>query len=155
MIHLSQQDPRWANAKLGKSNVTVGRFGCTTTAISMLSDYFGCYKDPGELAMQQDLYTPDGYIIWANLRFDKMQFEDRLRGSGMFAEVNACLRDPNRAVILEVNGGAHWVTALRKHWWPGSNDYVCLDPWTGRKCLARGVYKNITGAATFSRKLSR
>lgn len=136
---------------MGNSNVSVGRFGCTITSTSMLSDYFGGWVSPGDIARHTDLFTPEGYVIWSKLTFfPTMQFEDRLRGSGMFAEVNACLRDPDRAVILEVNSGAHWVAALRKAWW--TDDYVCADPWGGRKVLARGVYKNITGAATFSRK---
>ena len=130
--------------------MTVGRWGCCVTSICMLSSYFGSYRSPGELADQMNLFLENGNLIWANLRFDKMQFQDRLRGSGMFAEVDACLRDPDRAVILEVNGGAHWIAALKKAWW--TNDYVCADPWGGRKVMARGVYKNITGAATFSRK---
>ena len=43
MIKLSQRDPQWGDLKLGESNLTINRWGCTTTALSMLSDYFQSY----------------------------------------------------------------------------------------------------------------
>ena len=146
MIHLSQRDPRWAQTKLGNSNLTVGRYGCTTTCISMLSDYFGCFKTPLELATDPKHYTSDGLVLWPNFKFSRMAFEKRIRGRND-VEIMASLKDPNKAVILQVSHGAHWIVALHKTLF--GNDYVSLDPWTGRKCRAVGNYFNITGSAHF------
>lgn len=146
---LSQHDLLWASRKLGSSNMTVGRYGCTTTCISMLSDYFGSYKSPVELASNTNNYTSNGLIIWKNLKFDKMKFDRRsyLQDN---TGIHQALIDPNKAVMLEVNDSQHWVVALRPTWF--SNSYWVADPWSGDKCNVIRRYKNITGAAFFSRK---
>lgn len=155
MIYLSQRDPRWAGTRLGLSKLTVGRFGCTTTCISMLSDYFGCYKSPADLASQTDLYTIEGHssgpglIIWGKLSFPKMKFDIRIFGERRNTILRS-LKDPKLACILQVNDGTHWVVALRPSLF--GNDYLCLDPFTGRKCLAKKTYRNVTGSAHFSGK---
>lgn len=154
MKYLSQRDPAWSNVKMGNSNVTIGRFGCTITSCSMLSDYFSGYVSPPEIAGHNEVFTKEGYVIWSKLAFfPTMQFEDRLSGADMFVHVNQALRDPNQACILQVNGTAHWVVALGKSLF--GNDYRILDPWTGKKGLARRDYHDITGCALFSRKLKK
>lgn len=150
MKYLSQRDPAWAGHKLGASNLTLGRWGCTTTAISMLSDYFNCFRSPLEIASNANNYTKDGLIIWKNLNFDKMKFEWREYGRND-AKIKAALLNPNEAVILQVNDMAHWIVAYSSRW-VKSGDYVIIDPWTGRKCTLLKNYHNITGAAYFSRK---
>jgi hypothetical protein len=143
---LSQRDPKWAGDKLGASSLTLGRWGCTTTCISMLSDYFKCFKSPLEIAHNVSNYTPDGLILWQNLRFDKMCFVRReyVRNDQAIQEA---LKNPNKSVILQVNNKAHWVVALRKSF--GGNDYLVADPWDGTKCWVIEKYHNITGAAYF------
>jgi hypothetical protein len=59
----SQRDKRWADKKLGKSNQTIGRVGCTTTAVTTGLTAFGCKIDPTFLGLQ-NAYTPDGYVRW-------------------------------------------------------------------------------------------
>ena len=147
MKYLCQRDPAWCNDKLGKSSLTLGRFGCTTCCVSMVSDYFRHYISPIELAHNVNNYTKDGLIIWKNLplkgfKFDWRDYEENP------AKISVYLKDPDKAVILQVNNGAHWVVALSKVWF--KDDYVILDPWTGKKTTAKGAYKNITGAAYFS-----
>ena len=147
---LSQRDLKWAALKLGQSPLTVGRYGCTTTCISMLSDYFGSYKDPGELATKVLKYTNEGLILWSSVdAIPHMKFEKRLYGRNDDEIMNA-LKDPNKAIILQVNNGAHWVVALRKTILGKS--YTVADPWSGDKCDVIKRYKNITGAAVFIRK---
>lgn len=146
MIYLSQRDPKWAKVKLGSSSLEMWRWGCTTTCISMLSDYFKCYRTPDEIAKEKRNYTPDGLILWGKLNFSKMAFEWRQYGCNE-ARIDASLKDPKKAVILQVDGGRHWVVALRKAFW--TNDYVILDPWDGKKTMAKGRYRNITGSAHF------
>lgn len=148
MIYLSQRDPKWVNEKLGQSSLTVGRYGCTTTCISMLSDYFGCYKSPIVLAHNVANYTKEGLVIWQNLSFPKMKFVKRTFGENM-AEIVSAMKDNDRAVMLNVSDGAHWVVGLSKKLL--GNDYVMLDPWTGAKGSVKAVYRNVTGAAFFER----
>lgn len=159
MIYLSQRDLRWAGVKLGQSKLTVGRFGCTTTCISMLSDYFGCFATPAELAQGKlviyDLlkYTKDGLLIWKSLNLKHMDFEKRVFGRVDF-DIETSLKDPKKAVILAVNNDAHWVvaTSVNKFWRIlGRNVYNIIDPWTGKKSTTR-AFKNISGSAHFKAK---
>jgi len=158
MIFLSQRDLRWASDKLGASKLTVGRYGCTTTCVSMLSDYFKCYMSPKEMAAHKDWYTKGtngGLIIWQNLVFAHMGFIRREYGEHM-SEIVKAIENPSLAVTLQVNDGQHWVAALRlpnlverlAH----KGDVLVLDPWTGAKVWAKQKYKNITGAAYFGKK---
>ena len=149
MIYLSQRDQRWSQVKLGQSSLTVGRYGCTTTCISMLSDYFGCLVYPDAIAKNVYNYTKDGLVIWEALKFAKMRFAQRVQGRPSDSLIQACLKDPDKAIILQVDNGQHWVVALSKNFF--GNDYTVLDPWTGKKCNAMSVYKNITNAAIFQR----
>lgn len=158
MIYLSQRNPLWAAVKLGQSNCTVGRFGCTTTCISMLSDYFKSFIDPGTLASKTLSYTKDGLIIWQsvdNIPLMKMDTlpdgkVKRLYGQND-AEIMASLKDKKKAVILQVNNGQHWVVALRRSLL-NKKDYIVLDPWDGKQVSALKKYHNITGSAHFTAK---
>lgn len=146
---LSQRDLQWASEKLGASSLTIGRFGCTTTCISMLSDYFGGYMSPLGIAMHKDWYTGDGLILWRNLDLPTMKFKSRLSVRND-AAINYALKDPNMAVILEVNNGSHWVVAIKKSFFGDS--YIVADPWNGDRCDVISRYHNITGCAIFERK---
>jgi len=77
-----------------------------------------------------------------------MQFVDREYGRNDI-NILAALKDPNQAVILEVDNASHWCVGVRKTLF--GNDYVVVDPWTGKQATACGTYKNITGAAYFKR----
>lgn len=146
---LSQRDPRWANVKLGKSSLLMGRYGCTTTAISMLSDYFGSFFDPTVLGTVTLKYTPDGLLLWPSVdNITNMRFEKRLYGRHD-SEILKSLKDPDKACILEVEG-RHWVTAMKKTLF--GNSYIVADPWLGDKCDVLKRYKTITGSAHFLRK---
>ena len=146
---LSQRDPSWSSVKLGQSQLTLGRWGCTTTSMSMLTDYFGGYVDPPTLAHNVHNYTLDGLVNWKALSFPTMRFEKREYGENMVGIQNA-IRDPRKAVILQVNQGAHWVVAIRKALI--GSDILIADPWDGTKCWAKKRYHDISGAAYFSRK---
>ncbi len=149
MILLSQQDPRWAGVTLGNSRFTIGRYGCTTTAISMLSDYFKCFQSPDAIAKTYAKYTLDGLIIWDSISLSRMAFETRIRARDD-KSIQQSLKDPNRAVILNVNNGNHWVAAVSKVLL--GNDYWVFDPWLGKKVKACATYKNIVGSTSFKTK---
>jgi len=148
MVYLSQRDGRWAEKTLGASKLTIGRYGCTTTCISMLSDFFGKFQDPAKIAAHREFYTPDGLVQWPKLAIPGMKFV--WRGTGRNdSYIREAINDKNGAIILQVNFGQHWIVAVRKMWL--SNDYICIDPWTGKTCAAIGDYKNITGFAHFKK----
>lgn len=145
MIYLSQRDLEWSSDKLGSSTLTVGRFGCTTSCVSMVSDDFGCYKSPLELAHNANNYTKDGLILWKNLDTtfkNQMCFVFRGYGSTGFEQA---LNNPVQRVILQVNDHAHWVKLIRQ----SGSDWIAIDPWDGKECKVFAKYKNITGYAIF------
>lgn len=149
MIHLSQQDPRWAKVTLGDSPFIISRYGCTTTAISMLSDYFKGFQPPDALAKTFAKYTMAGLIIWQGLTLPTTQFEVRINARDD-QSIMRSLKDPNGACILNVNNGAHWVVAIGKV--PFFNDYWIVDPWDAKVKRACATYKNIVGSAHFKHK---
>lgn len=148
MIKLWQRDPRWAKVKLGRSYLTVGAKGCTTTCISMLSDYFGCYQQPDDIATKLDWYTPEGLVLWTKLNFSKMAFVWRFYKPN-YETINSAVKDPNLGCMLEVDFSSHWVCVLSKL--PLVNVYRVFDPWTNTTRLSSS-YKNITGGAIFRKK---
>ena len=144
MNSFSQRNPEWARARLGESDLTIGRFGCTTTCIANLSSYFKDDLNPIQIS-QRIKYTPGGLVIWASCIFPSFVFERREVGRND-EEIMKALLDPKRAVILNVANGSHWVVAIG-----GGPTLRIADPWLGdRSTMAR--YKNdITGAAYFKR----
>lgn len=146
---LSQRDLRWAGKKLGRSEFTVGRFGCTTSAISMGHSFFfpKTFLTPAQIAIQ-DIYTIKGLIIWDRIKLPGMRFSGRMYHRDD-AAILAALKDPNRFVILQVNNGAHWVLACRPTIFGKS--YRVADPWDATYCDVIARYKNITGCAFFTR----
>lgn len=147
MIKLCQRNPEWGNVKLGGSNLTIAKFGCTTTGLSMLSDYFGCYQQPDDIARHVDWYTKDGLILWTKLNFSKMAFVWRFYKAN-YDTINSAIKDPNLACLLEVEG-RHWLVAMSKL--PFVNIYRVADPWDSKIKLSTS-YKNITGGAVFRKK---
>ncbi len=145
MQSYSQRDPRWANVRLGASNLFMGRYGCTTTCIADLSTYFGDNDNPAEVA--QRLQYTTGLIIWGSCKFPHFHFERREFGRND-ANIKAALRDPNRAVILQVQNGSHWVVATGNALLGG---YKIADPWFGDFSTTRRYGNSITGAAYFRR----
>jgi hypothetical protein len=148
MIYLSQYDPKWGKAVMRPSNLTLAKAGCTTTCISMLSDYFGCYVPPDKMIGHEVKYTKTGLIIWNTAQFPKFKFVKRGFGRDDVLFKQA-LKDPNQAVIFNVNGGAHWVVGASKQLL--GKDYNVIDPWGGVKCQAIKKYYNIVGYALFSK----
>ena len=148
MIILSQRDSKWSAEKLGQSVCTVGRYGCVTVCLSMLSDYFkeqkGSFVNPAKLARGLK-FTNDGLIIWSSLPL-LLQFSLSKRlYQRNDVEIGISLKDPKKAVILQVEN-FHWVVALRRL---PFGVYLIADPWTGTKRLST-AYKNITGSAHFN-----
>jgi ABC-type bacteriocin/lantibiotic exporter with double-glycine peptidase domain len=148
MLSYSQRDPRWSQKKLGQSSLTMGRFGCTTTCIADLSTYFGDNLNPGQM-VDRIKYTSGGLVIWQSCVFKNYSFWFReLRRND--TNIHNALIDPDLAVILQVNKGAHWVVATGQE--IATKIFKIADPWFGDRSTMRRYKDSITGAAYFKRK---
>lgn len=145
MLHLSQSDKRWSLVKIGKTLLTLGRWGCTITCIAMLSSFFGFYLSPIEIAKFPGLFNADGKIIWSmieKLFKGKFKFVWRYYKRNDKA-IRESIAGATTCVILEVRNGSHWVVATGVY----GNDYYCIDPVDGKKKLVIANFGNITGSA--------
>lgn len=138
---LSQRDPIWANDKLGQSQSTVGRYGCTITSISMGTDYFKSWKTPKELAKELK-YTNEGLLLWDSLPSATcFKLEKRFYGQQDHL-IREALGSQKKIALIQVEN-YHWVLALGKNIFGG---YKIADPWFGDTSTTKR-YKSITGGA--------
>jgi len=116
----------------------------------MLSDYFGVYMPPDEIA-RRGSFTPAGLFYWSSVarlfktgfRFTKRVYRyDK-------AIIEEHLNDPDKAVILQVDGHTHFVVAVRDPKF--SDDYLVADPLSGLARMAIGDFEEINGMACFER----
>lgn len=149
MIILGQRQKEWATTKLGNSSLTIGRVGCTTCGLSMLSDYYGQFLTPNQIATSFKNYTNDGLIIWQNLDFDKFKFVERVRKFDP-VKIEDAMKDPNKSVLLNIWNNSHWVVGIRGSVFGG---YIVADPWplpNGQKKRIKS--SDISGFAIFTKK---
>jgi hypothetical protein len=127
MIMYSQNDPKWKNDKMGKSTLNLGNYGCTTSCISTLGTWFGEVITPKQLASTENLYTPQGLVIWRQIDniFSKMKFMYRYYSFNEKIIDDYLVTNPNTVVLLNVNNRSHWVSALKKV----QAGYLCSDPY--------------------------
>jgi len=148
MLSYSQRDTRWRDKRIGNTNLSIGRFGCTISCIADLSTYFGDNLTPSEVN-DNAKFLSDGRIIWSSLHLANFVFVKRtyFRNNTDFI---LALSDSNRAVILSVAGGSHWVVATG--WQKEINDFKIADPWLGDWSNMSRYNGEINGAAFFKRK---
>lgn len=168
MITISQRDPRWGNVKIGNTKTLVKDKGCTITCIAMASDYFGYPYSPEYLAKTLS-FTQEAKVIWSSIekvchgliQSVKMGMTELSEWSGTAehgfkfdwrfyqyeqALIDEALKNPRKVSLLNVQGGAHWVVAIRRV--PFTSTYWVADPWTGTRKLMSGV----VGGAILIRK---
>lgn len=146
---LSQRDLHWVNHRIGLSGLTIGNDGCALTCISMVSDQFGSFQDPSQIAGNTSWFTDSGLIIWKNIEIQNVKFNWRwyIENDN---QILLYLSDiENKAVILNVLSGKHWIKAMKQVKTRTGTDYLCADPWTGKTCFAKATYGNIVGSAQF------
>lgn len=142
-MYFGQRNPKWSQVKLGKTNRTIGAVGCTTCTLSDATSYFKIEKTPDILARTLD-YTPDALILWGSLPKVGLKLKQRFYGFRKDI-IAAGLKDPNTTVSLNVDGGAHWVFALKEL---GFGRYWVHDPWYDRK----SIYGGVVGGAIITKK---
>lgn len=143
MIILSQRDPRWSFKTIGKSKSTIGAYGCTITCLSMLSDWYGCFKDPAWMAKYITFQVDK--VIWssiANVLCFKFVWRFYKYDEG---RILPALNGKTTSCLLQVRGN-HWVVGIKK---VGSY-YWIADPWDGkRKFINKSI---ISGGAVIDKK---
>jgi len=143
MIILGQRDPRWGGKTIGQSKSLIKDFGCTITSLSMLSDWYGGYKDPAWMAKNLNFQVDK--VIWNSIS-EKLSFnfvwrfykydEPRILGA---------LNGKDTSCLLEIQK-KHWVVGIKKI----GSYYWIADPWTASRRL---INKNlISGGAIFTKK---
>lgn len=146
MQRLLQKDPRWTMKKIGKTNLTIGRMGCTITCVSMVSDWFKCFKRPDELANLLS-FTADGLLIWNSIE-KELCFKLLKRFYGWdLASIDDGIKDDNKVSLLEVDN-SHWVLATKRIF--NSKHYMTVDPLGGLPATLK--YKRVTGGAILIKK---
>ena len=119
---LGQRDPKWMDVKIADSTSSLYYYGCTITCISMLSSWYGCFKDPEWLA--KNLRFSYDLVFWQSVS-EKMCFRWVWRQYGRNEQkIDASLNGKTTSCILQINKG-HWVVAVGKD----GNNYRIADPW--------------------------
>jgi len=131
---LCQRDPLWAKETIGKSGLTIGRYGCTITSLSMLSSQWGPYITPPVLAKKLT-FTKQGLIIWQSI--------EKVMGFKFIWRGYSAPKTSELPLLLEVDH-CHWVVGVGLD----KGIYKILDPWDGKEALSTR-YDNITGYASF------
>ena len=149
--YFSQRDPKWENIHLGSSSLTIGGDGCADTCLAMVAEEYGEPITPDKIA-QSGWLDADGSINWTKINFKNFDFrwrEGESSKNGWSRDdilIKNYLNEADKAVILNVNDGKHWILPIA--WMPYDNDYLCIDPWTypSHTCMAIRDYKNIVGS---------
>jgi hypothetical protein len=148
MIFFSQNDPRWKTDKIGKTTLTLGAFGCTTSCVGDASLYFNEEKTPKVLAKSLE-YTKDGLLVWSSIGkvFKKFEFEWRFYTLDR-ARIDTAFKDPNKVVLLNVDNRRHWVFLVGRY--IPFLGYKVSDPYS----FPASTYyrKDISGGAILKRK---
>lgn len=144
---LKQGDPRWGNKKIGATNLIVRNYGCCISSVSMSSDYFKYFKDPGFLAKYL-YFTSQGLLIWSsianilNCKFLWRGYTHNFKQS----EVDEAIKNPTKTCLGNVQGGKHWVLLIYRV--PFTTKYWVADPFTG----TRKFYSGVVGYSILQKK---
>ncbi len=125
-----QLDPTWRAEKMGNSNGSLGRYGCTVCATAMALTSQGNPINPSELnrvLTEQGGFTASGLLIWASI---KEASEDRFgirivdRCSHAYLDNQLKAGNPLIAKVLYENRIWHWVLITGKE----GDRYLMHDP---------------------------
>jgi len=133
----SQRDPRWKDKLLGRSDRSIGEYGCLLVDCVMVANYYGFSETPATLnqKMKQAGGFVDALLVPARLSqaLPGMRFVDyrKCRNSpAPLAEIDAALAQ-ERPVIVELDYSpkaglqTHWVVLYARR----DGDYLMRDPW--------------------------
>ena len=145
MTKLSQRDPKWANEKLGTSNTSVGNFGCTITALTMLAG-LDSVSDTNSRLKGVNGFSNGNLLIWSKIESAIPWLKFKWRGYSYendpvktaISQAGGCLVEVNGAPI---GGSKHWVLYI--------GDGKMIDPWDGKEKPT--ISYSATGYATIEK----
>lgn len=149
LLFLKQGDQQWANVWIGKTNYTLKKVGCTTTAISVLTAWYGRYVTPAKLARLLT-YNSNAEIIWKSINdvcpFD---FVWRYYQYDKAKLLEILYSDDNSAIVrVPYAGAAHWLAMIG---YDAKRGFIAIDPLYGDSCFVFERYGSINGFAEFKR----
>lgn len=134
--YFAQGDPRWADLRLGNTNIPFAQEGCAVTSAAMVLAGYGAPVDPGTLNAKLSShagYTPSGWLYWEKALEVAAGAAELARGWGWYegpasyALIDQNLRAGNPVIVrlerLE-RRPTHFVVIIGKCGWR----YRCLDP---------------------------
>ena len=127
-----QNDPRWADERLGKrgDGDTLGAAGCTVTSVAMAMTNLGHSIEPGQLnaaLAAEGSFTPQGWLVWDGVsRVTKGSMRAEVHEAPSLDKVDACLALGRYPVVKFLIAGVipHWVVLVGKH----AGTYFMRDP---------------------------
>lgn len=128
---LSQQDPRWANSKLGTSNVTIGGYGCVLTCLAMMAGV-NDVNEANRKMIDNGGFVNGSLTHWINAAkaFPRLKFQWR---SWVYDnnQVKEWVYTKKYPVIVQVDAAP--IGAPRSdHYVLFIGDQKLADPWTGK-----------------------
>jgi len=150
MERLKQGDTRWNNVKIGRTNMTLGRWGrCITSICMVISELDLAYPTPDIAARRWvfDTGEHEGKIMWGKCDFGDVKWVGRFKNFDPLT-IEKYANDKNKGVIVEVDN-YHWLAVNR--WEHGKP--VLYDPLLGDELSDYTKrYKRITGHSLFELK---
>jgi len=148
---ISQRNPSWTNKTLGFSKLTIGKYGCTLTALTMLLNRkFGYKLTPPDVnfMLKEKKAFVGALILWARvpLAFPELKWVYRDYNYNN-VKVSWYVYGRGIPVLVEVN--ASYIGAV-KHWVLFIGNRQMVDPWTGT--VRSTSHYPPTGDAIFDRK---
>ena len=150
----AQDDPRWANVRIGPSTDTLGDEGCAVTSAAMVAAFYGIKTDPQQLnafLTRTGGFTDDGLIHWSRVPgIAPDHLELAYNGSPSYELIDSNLLAGNPVIVLFPlpHGGYHFVVIVGKEGW----DYLIRDPAASpfrRPYHLRDLTDRITGLCFF------
>ena len=127
----NQQDKRWKNIPLGKTNETLGKVGCLVSSVAMNLSYLNIVKTPKEInheLTEIEGYTQRGWLIWDKLR-EITADEVVVKFPMLSHESMDTYLEQGQPVLAKVfihRVIPHWVLVVGKE----KGEYLMLDPLT-------------------------
>ena len=137
--HFAQNDPRWADDKLGHTPGSLGEEGCAVASAAMVLASYGADLDPGRLNTHlraNEGYTERGWLYWEKASacppvVAEHIYEDD--ASHFLIDWNLLRGNPVIVRLRYPNGITHFVVIVGK----SGHEYLIRDPGAGHE---RGLY---------------
>lgn len=143
--YFQQNDPRWADERLGNSNFTLAEQGCTIADVAMVLRYLGNEIDPKLLNAEltkNNAYTENGNLLWYKLEelyAVEYKFRRVFFGGTLENDLEKGILPIVRVKYGE-KGLEHWVLVVGAD----ENDFLIMDPLNKGKTLTRlGEYGKV------------